>query len=277
MGDKTAIEWAANADGSPGATWNPIRALNKATAQIGWHCTHASDGCRFCYAERINVDRFGTGLTFTAQSGKLVEVFLDQGQEIVGGGPFQVGVNFDPKRKSVLGQPLKWRAPRTVFVCSMTDLFGDFVSTDWIDKIMWVIEQTPRHRYIIVTKRAERMREYFTMRFPTPDNVVLLVSAEAQREWDERVPLLLDTPAKLRGVSVEPFIGEIVPEYAHLRALNWIITGGESGKDARPTDVRWLRMFRDECGKLHVPYFHKQNTKKQGRAFDGEEHNGRPF
>lgn len=68
MSDRTAIEWAANDDGTPGATWNPLRARNRETGKVGWFCVHESEGCRNCYAERLNVKRFGNSVAYKAQS-----------------------------------------------------------------------------------------------------------------------------------------------------------------------------------------------------------------
>src|SRR6185295_1326030 len=113
---KTKIEWTD-------ATWNPIRARNTKTGKTGWFCTHVSEGCANCYAERINVKpgaTGGTGLPY--KPGHLangdVELFLDE---------------------NTLTQPLRWRAPRMVFVCSMTDLFADFVPDEWLDRIFAVM------------------------------------------------------------------------------------------------------------------------------------------
>src|SRR5690554_4871264 len=97
MGDRSRIEWTD-------ATWTPIRAINRENGRIGWHCEHVSDGCRNCYAERVN-RRLGTGLDFKPGHRKYIDLALDE---------------------KALRQPTRWRRPRMVFVCSMTDLFGSF-------------------------------------------------------------------------------------------------------------------------------------------------------
>ena len=104
MGSTSKIEWTDS-------TWTPIRARNKATGKVGWHCEHSTTGCEFCYSESINL-RLGTGLPFKPGHRKDVELFLDE---------------------AMLMAPLKWRKPRMVFVCSMTDLFADFVYRELID------------------------------------------------------------------------------------------------------------------------------------------------
>src|SRR5258708_16196189 len=126
MADRSAIEWTD-------ATWTPIRAR---TDNVGWHCEHVSEGCRNCYAEGIN-RRLGTGLSF--KPALKPALFLDE---------------------KMLLAPLKWKKPRTIFVCSMTDLFADFVRDEWIDRMFAVMALCPQHRFQVLTKRAQRMREY---------------------------------------------------------------------------------------------------------------------
>src|SRR6266852_4678221 len=217
MSDKTAIEWTD-------ATWNPIRARNLKTGKVGWYCEHATTGCEFCYAEGFNL-RLGTGLPFKPGHRKDIEIFLDE---------------------KMLLSPLRWKKPRMIFVCSMTDLFADFVRDEWIDRMFAVMALCPQHRFQVLTKRAKRMRDWVTkersrtapvecvaglyveypsvaarwpfdvdralgigMRgWPLP-NVWLGVSAEDQERADERIPELLATPAAVRFVSLEPLLGRI--------------------------------------------------------------------
>lgn len=243
MADGTKIEWA-HAGLGRGASWNPIRARNLATGAIGHYCEHASPGCVNCYSEAWNRDRLGTRLPFKPGHRKDVEIFLDE--------------------KALL-QPLHWRAPRGIFVCSMTDAFGAFVSDDMLDRIFAVAALCPQHRLLILTKRSARMRAYFTdgkpgtalrywqtrvydriadietdaaRRFaaqavmaigPLP-NVWLGVSAEDQTRADERIPDLLATPAAVRWVSAEPLLGPIQFERTsedQRRRHNWLT--GEVG------------------------------------------------
>jgi protein gp37 len=136
MADKSAIEWTD-------ASWSPIRARNLKTGKIGWHCEHSTTGCEFCYAEGMN-KRLGTGLPFKPGHRKDIEIFLDD---------------------KMLLAPLRWRRPRMIFVCSMTDLFADFVKDEWIDKVFAVMALCPQHTFQCLTKRAERMRGYFAERW----------------------------------------------------------------------------------------------------------------
>lgn len=133
MADRSAIEWTD-------ATCNPIRAT-RTTGQLmqqlryGWHCEHVSEGCRNCYAEGFN-RRLGTGLDYKPGYRRDIALFLDE---------------------KMLLQPLRWRKPRKIFVCSMTDLFADFVPDEWIDKMFAVMALCPQHIFQVLTKRPERM------------------------------------------------------------------------------------------------------------------------
>jgi protein gp37 len=141
MGDKSKIEWTD-------ASWNPIRSREARNGKIGWHCEHVSEGCRHCYAERMNKGRFGNGLEYKPAltedrhgHGPWAQLFLDD---------------------KMLTRPLRWRRPRMIFVCSMTDLFADFVPDMWIDKMFAVMALCPQHTFQVLTKRPQRMRDYFT-------------------------------------------------------------------------------------------------------------------
>jgi len=296
MSDKSAIEWTD-------ATWNPIRARNLKTGKIGWHCEHATTGCEFCYADGFN-RRLGTGLPFKPGHRKDIEIFLDDGAITV---------------------PMRWKKPRMIFVCSMTDLFADFVKDEWIDRVFAVMALCPQHTFQVLTKRADRLHKYIDgvmadqalglSRFgiaalwtglhgpsgkcapwPLP-NVWLGVSCERQEEANERIPFLLQTPAAIRFVSAEPLLGPIhgvnIPNPdGGVRTVDWVIVGGESGRNAREMDVEWARGLRRYCEAYDIPFFFKQwgewrpsfsgrftgrvGKKAAGRLLDGREHNGFP-
>lgn len=239
MADKSAIEWTD-------ATWTPIRARyleiqndGSGKERIGWHCEHASEGCRNCYAEGFN-RRLGTGLDF-----KPGELFREEKRGYNNG---EVKLFLD---EEMLTAPLRWKKPRMIFVCSMTDLFADFVPDEWIDKVFAIMALSTQHTFQVLTKRAKRMRAYlsnpaavrriYTLvcdmtvdlepgvvliaapeheqhappgprvyldQWPLP-NVWLGVSAERQQEADTRIPDLLATQAAVRFVSAEPLLGPI--------------------------------------------------------------------
>ena len=134
MSDGSAIEWTD-------ATWNPLRARNKSDGSVGWHCIKVSEACRHCYAQSMN-RRLGTGLNYDAPDMRKVEIYLDE---------------------KTLPTPLKWKKPRKIFVCSMTDLFGDWVSDEMLDRIFAVMSLCPQHTFQVLTKRPARMREYISL------------------------------------------------------------------------------------------------------------------
>jgi protein gp37 len=142
MGSKTSIEWTADKDGNAGASWNPIRARDLGPVGtgpgIGSHCEIVSPGCEHCYAQAIN-QRLGTHRPYLRTSRKEVQIYLDE---------------------KMLTAPLRWRKPRRIFVGSMTDLFGDWVTDEMLDRIFAVMALCPQHTFLVLTKRAERMRDY---------------------------------------------------------------------------------------------------------------------
>jgi protein gp37 len=278
MGTKTKIEWTD-------ATWNPFMG-----------CSRVSEGCRHCYAERI-AGRFGGQLVKSKVYGELTQ--------IVNGVPVWSGVL---KQTSVDARtaPLHWRKPRRVFVNSMSDLFHENAPDEWIDDAFAVMALCPQHKFQILTKRPERMLTYILQAqpqvwdaitriprrtvnriggkplftWPLP-NVWLGVSVEHQKAADERIPLLLRTPATVRFISAEPLLGPLdlqwavsrnrleigagflrrgmfAPGLETIRPLDWVICGGESGPGARVMSPSWARSLRDQCVSAGVPFFFKQ-------------------
>jgi protein gp37 len=240
MGDRSKIEWTD-------ATWNPVTG-----------CTKVSAGCKFCYAER-DFHRPYPGRDFT-------------------------DVQIHPER---LLQPFHWRRPRRIFVDSMSDLFHESIPEDFIDQVFMVMVKAKQHTFQVLTKRPEIMREFMHLEeterewddgaFP-PGNIWLGVPVEDQPTADERITLLLQTPAVVRFVSYEPALGpvEFHPWYLGLLGeadfpnngkpaidylgprVNWVIAGGESGPNARPSHPEWFRSVRDQCQAAGVPFFFKQ-------------------
>lgn len=198
MGAKSKIEWTD-------ANWNPIRARRISvygpSASVGWHCEHVSEGCRNCSAETMN-KRLGTGLDFKPANRDKIELFLDE---------------------RMLLAPPHWRKSRRISVCSMTDLFADFVPDEWIKRMLGIMAQCPKHTFQSLTKRPARMRKFMTEFNPVDliaydeghgyewplQNLWLGTSCEDQATADARIPDLLATPAAVRFVSCEPMLGPI--------------------------------------------------------------------
>jgi len=200
-----------------------------------------------------------------------------------------------------LHQPLHWRKPRRIFVKS--DLFNDAVPAGFIEKIFRVMEQAKHHTFQVLTKRPARMFEYMTRydkeKIGPPPKVWLGISCEDQVTADERIPLLLQTPAAVRFISAEPLLGPIDltrlrPEgltwqdaltgrvhagpgvWGREHKLDWVIAGGESGPNARPSHTDWFISLRNQCIAAQVQFFFKQWGEYLGAGQDGDP-NHRPF
>jgi protein gp37 len=222
------------------ATWNPVRG-----------CSKVSEGCKNCYAERF-AERW-RGLK---------------------GHPYELG--FDVRTvPEMLDQPARWRAPRLVFVNSMSDLFHEKVPTTFIEQVFEVMAATPRHTFQVLTKRAERLAK-LAPKLNWASNIWQGVSIESQ-EYVGRVDLLRRVPARVRFLSVEPMLGQVK---LNLSGAHWVIAGGESGPGARTLDAAWVRLLRDQCLRARVPFFFKQwgGVRKHltGRVLDGRTWNDRP-
>lgn len=150
MSAHSSIEWTD-------ASWTPIRARHvddSGRERIGHHCEHVSEACRYCYAERMNL-RLGTGLPF--KPGNLYHA--DRAQRA---NAAKAKLFLDQK---ILHWPLHWKRSRKIFVCSMTDLFADFVPDDWIDQMFAVMALSPQHTFQVLTKRPARMKAWFEERW----------------------------------------------------------------------------------------------------------------
>ncbi len=225
------------------ATWNPVTG-----------CTKTSAGCVHCYAEMMSRRLKAMG-TEKYKNG------------------FQVTLHED-----ALNEPRKWRKPRTIFVCSMSDLFHKDVPFEFVDKVMRVIKETPQHRYQLLTKRAERMEEYFQTR-GVPKNVWIGVTIEVQTSKGRIEALRTIKDAPIRFLSCEPLLedlGEI-----DLTSIDWIIVGGESGTQARPMKEEWVKNIKAQCEAAGKAFFFKQwgtwgsdgvkrDKHKNGKKLNGE-------
>ena len=224
-------------------TWNPSAG-----------CTKISAGCKNCYAETMamrlqamSVNGYENGFTF----------------------------NIVPSR---LNEPYKKKKPTVFFVNSMSDIFHKDMPEDYLNAIFDVIEDTPHHTYQILTKRAERMKDFFSKR-PVPKNIWLGVTVDNKKEGLPRTDLLRDIKASVLFLSIEPLLedlGEI-----NLTNIDWVIVGGESGNKARPMDKEWALNIKRQCENNDVAFFFKQwgtwgadkvkrNKKLNGKVLDGK-------
>ena len=180
--------------------------------------------------------------------------------------------------ENALNEPKKWRKPRNIFVCSMSDLFHKDVPFGFVDKVMQVIKDTSQHRYQLLTKRAERMEEYFRTR-EVPRNVWIGVSVEVKTSKSRIDALRTIKNAPIRFLSCEPLLenlGEL-----DLTGIDWIIVGGESGLQARPMKEEWVKNIKAQCDAADKAFFFKQwgtwgsdgvkrDKHKNGKQLDGK-------
>lgn len=300
MSSKSGVEWTRtyHADGSytSGSSWSPITG-----------CTKKSDGCANCYAKREVETRWSKNPRSVFYGRKFSDIQCHPEQ---------------------LGQVLRWRKGRKIFVCPRADLFHEAVPDEFIDQVFAVMALAKQHTFQVLTKRPERMLKYLTTptdsgitsvrvglealsiclhskiknnaseigkgvllqasdinpgapkNWPLP-NVWMGVTVENQETADERIPLLLQTPAAVRWVSMEPLLGPVDLGYVfgtgsgscpmHLAGvapegllpkgehhLHWVVVGGESGPNARPMHPDWARSLRDQCNAAGVPFLFKQ-------------------
>jgi protein gp37 len=215
-------------------------------------CTKVSPGCRNCYMFR-DQKRFGHDPTVIRRS------------------------------KTTFRNPLRWKEPRMIFVCSWSDFFHEDVPLTWLDEAWDIMRRTPHHTYLLLTKRASVIRhslpEDWENGYP---NVWIGVSVESN-EQDWRLVALEEISATVKFVSAEPLLGPFETLYSFTPSIDWVIVGGESGPDYRQMNLDWARSIRDQCQKAEVPFFFKQigGSKKingawGGRLLDGREWNEVP-
>jgi len=219
------------------ATWNPVTG-----------CTKVSPGCKHCYAE----------------------TFAERWRGVPGH-PYEQGFDLRlwPER---LDAPLRWKAPRMIFVNSMSDLFHDGVPDSYIGRVFDVMAAAERHTFQVLTKRAERLAAWYERHpgFWRLPNVWVGVSVEDRRYGLPRVPFLRRVASAVRFLSVEPLLEDV--GLIDLGGIDWVIVGGESGPGARPMKPEWALSVRDQCLQARVPFFFKQwggvRKKKAGRLLE---------
>jgi protein gp37 len=183
-----------------------------------------------------------------------------------------------------LNAPKSYRRPTVFFVNSMSDLFHKRVPDYYIERVVDVMAETPQHTYQLLTKRAERMRSFFSTR-TVPTNVWLGVSVEDRQRGLVRIPAIVDIDAAIRFISIEPLL-EDIGEF-DLRGIHWAIVGGESGAGARPMREEWVENVYRQCKAQGVAFFFKQwgvwgvdgvrrSKKSNGRLFRGASWDERP-
>jgi len=213
-------------------SWNPLSG-----------CTPISPGCTRCYARAL-IQRY-------------------KGRKGWPNSPDEV--TFFPNRIHV---PYQWREHKSIFVCSMSDLFHADVTEEQIDAILKTIEDLGRHTFMVLTKRDERLCSYGSIGKLNLHNLWLGVTTENQKYVDQRIPNLLAFEHYApRFISAEPLLGEI--DITAYPGLKWVVCGAETGAMARPMNPDWARSLRDQCLEIGIPFFLKK-LSDGSRELDGQ-------
>lgn len=201
--------------------WNPVTG-----------CAKISEGCRNCYAEGI-FKRFGKKWGY--------------------------GFNEIAYHEYRLEEPIHWKKPNRIFVCSMGDLFHEDVKDEYIFEVLNVAISVKRHKFLILTKRPDIMKDvlsrYHWWNKETYQNIWLGVTVESDHyKW--RAVSLRKPKAKIKFISIEPLIGPIYD--LPLDPIDWVVVGAESGRKRRPCKIEWARSIVEQCKEAGVPVFVKQ-------------------
>ena len=229
------------------ATWNPATG-----------CTKVSPGCANCYAERVAIRQKDRGLAKYANGFSYAE------------------------HPDAIDQPLRWKKPRKIFVNSMSDLFHENATHEFLCRVFRVMEEAPQHVYQILTKRPAAMAAFlqgWSSNFAKsiPEYIWLGTSVESQ-EYAGRMAVLAMIPCRVRFVSFEPLLGPI--NGIDLGGIHWAIIGGESGPGCRPMKHEWADGLIQQCEAQGVPVFFKQwggiIPTAGGRTINGRTYDGYP-
>ena len=200
-------------------TWNPVTGCHK-----------VSQGCKHCYAERM-------------------------AKRLRAMGAVRYRNGFEPTlHEDLVDLPKRWKKPRIIFVNSMSDLFQEDVPDDFIRRVFATMRACPQYTFQILTKRSDRLKKLGKTLLWT-DNIWMGVSVEDARVV-ARITDLACVPAHIRFLSCEPLIGPL--ENIPLKAIHWVIVGGESGPGSRPMKREWVESIHRQCRRKDVAFFFKQ-------------------
>jgi protein gp37 len=217
------------------STWNPITG-----------CTKISEGCVNCYADRMARRLKAMGSPLYSKE-------------------------FEPTfHQEVLEKPLSWKKSKMIFVNSMSDTFHESINLSDIKKIFNIMNKARWHTFQVLTKRSDRLLKIANKLNWTP-NIWLGVTIESAK-YRYRLEDLRRTPAQTKFLSLEPLLSNIPG--LNLKAINWVIVGGESGPNSRVMKKEWVIPIREKCKHKNVPFFFKQwggkNKKKNGRILENQ-------
>lgn len=224
-------------------TWNPTTG-----------CSKVSQGCKFCYAE-----------------------IMTRRLKAMGQSKYSKGFKTIVEHPRTLEDPYKWKGTKTVFVNSMSDLFHEDVSLDFIKKVFKVMRDNPQHKFQVLTKRSERLRK-ISNELIWSKNIWMGVSVE-NSEVIFRIKDLQKTKSHIKFLSLEPLIGPL--KNLPLKDIDWVIVGGESGFRPREIKEDWVLDILEQCKTQNVPFFFKQwggkNKKASGRILNGQTYDEMPI
>ncbi|MGH2505848.1 MAG: DUF5131 family protein [Ktedonobacteraceae bacterium] len=235
MAKATEIQWVnrflPNGQIIRGHTFNPW-----------WGCMKVSEECKHCYAQDI-ATHYGFKSTWGPAATSSRRFFGDKHW----------------------AEPLTWNRQaehdghrHSVFCASMADIYEDNPTLEEARVRLWNITRTtPMLNWLILTKRPENILAMSPWGTNWPNNIWIGISVGLQSRAEERIPHLLQVPAAVHFLSCEPLISQ-VDLSPWISDLQWVICGGESGTEARPMNLDWARLLRQQCFEANVPYYFKQ-------------------
>lgn len=255
MGSRTKIDWCD-------ASWNPVTG-----------CLH---GCEYCYARRI-AERFGAREIYDPEC-QCQRHLIERGMLTGTGKPLELDYPWEQKNKDGsitnaaypfgfeptfhryrLDEPKRWKKPRTIFVCSMADLFGDWVPDEWIEQVFEACEAAPQHRYLFLTKNPKRYVGLYRngiLRVRDSFWYGSTITGANEPFFFSRVPD--DNPHTF--CSIEPILE---PVGAMQVMPDWVIVGAETGnrKGKVVPQKEWIDEIAAECKRRRKPLFMKDSLR----------------
>lgn len=252
MGSKTKIDWCD-------ASWNPVTG-----------CLH---GCEYCYARKI-AERFST----EHKNPRPYDPVSDVPTRRVRTKPEPYPYGFKPTfHRYKLDEPQKWKKPRTIFVCSMADLFGEWVPDEWIAEVLKACDAAPQHRYLFLTKAPsryekisslmpsweemylEKSRPVMMFGASATDDAMMAVAYKSNADWVSIEPIL-------EPIEPEWFIssnGDINGDYNEFRRWDWVVIGAETGNSKHKTVPKkeWVEEIAKVCKEYGTPVFMKDSLR----------------